>query len=51
MLKEVQDVASYLRAFGSALAARIQEEAKPLFVPGSPWDPKLHSLLRTPFPA
>ncbi|MBI2177635.1 MAG: ATP-dependent helicase, partial [Candidatus Tectomicrobia bacterium] len=51
MLEEVQDVASYLRAFGPALAARIQEEAKPLFVPGSAWDPKLHSLLRTPFPA
>jgi len=51
MLESINDVTSYLQAFGGALAHKIQTEAQPLFQPGDDWHPRMKKLLRTPFQA
>ena len=51
MLESINDVTSYLQAFGGALAHKIQAEAQPLFQPGDDWHPRMKELLRTPFQA
>ena len=51
MLGEITDISSYLSRFGSLLAEKIQNQAEPLFMPGSKWDPKMGTLLRKPFQA
>jgi hypothetical protein len=51
MPESINDVPSYLRVFGGALANKIQTEAQPLFQPGDDWHPRMQELLRTPFQA
>ncbi len=40
MLESINDVTSYLQAFGGALAHKLQTEAQPLFQPGDEWHPR-----------
>jgi len=51
MLDEVKDISGYLTRYGPLLAEKIQNEAKPLFTPGSEWSPMMETLLRKPFQA
>jgi len=48
---EVNDITGYLTKYGPLLAGKIQDEAEPLFVPGTVWDQRLDTLLRKPFQA
>ena len=41
MLDEVKDISGYLTRYGPLLAEKIQNEAKPLFTPGSEWSSKM----------
>jgi superfamily II DNA or RNA helicase len=51
MLENVKSVTDYLNLFGKELAAKVQQKAQPLFYPGDPWEKKMDTLLRRPFPA
>lgn len=51
MLKDVQDMNEYLKAYGSTLAEGIKSNAEPLFNPGDMWNQKLYSLQRKPYQA
>ena len=46
-----ETIADYLRAFGSELADRTVQMHPPLYNPGDPISPRMHTLLRTPYPA